>query len=255
MAFADILTHIAVARREAPNTALAEAPQAALDHFVRLDAAVSAAGYGSNPFATLHPDDRADLDGVVEIMGLLERYLVGPCGFDTDAVEGDAEARAAELEGLYADTAPEPDAEGAVADPLTGIRVSVPPGWTDRAASEAGGTRSLIVAPDVAEYQRTWASDGVAITATDVTDGIVDASTPITETAAWSDCQLERSREYDSGAYTGDIHWLGACAGGPTSVVVIGAVDTARTTTVLVEIQMQSVDDAVIDEVLTSFVV
>ncbi len=256
VAFAELLTDIAVARGQAPNAELAEAPQAALDHLVRIDAAVSAAGYGGDPFATLHPDDRSDLDGFVEIMGLLERYLMGPCGYDADTVEGDAETRAVELEGLYAGTPPEPESAGVdVVDSLSGIGVRVPAGWTDRAASEAGGTRTLTVAPDVAEYQRTWAADGVAITSTDVAGGIVDSSTPITETAAWNDCELERSRVYDDGEYTGDIHWLGSCGDGATSAVVIGAVDSARTVTVLVEIQMQSLDDLVVDEVLASLAV
>ena len=119
-----------------------------------------------------------------------------------------------------------------------------------------GDVRLLVAAPDVDEFFRSWSADGVLITATEL-DGspFVDTATPVTESAAWNDCDLVRGAEYDDGMYVGDIFYLDDCGGTGTTAVVISATTAGKTVHVLVEVQQTSPDETVVEDIIASFVV
>ncbi|MEM9035171.1 MAG: hypothetical protein AAGA99_01705 [Actinomycetota bacterium] len=247
--FSTVIDRTEAAIRVAPNASLAEAPQAFLVAFRELDRAAAAVGYAESLSAD--PALRDEVETIETIAGLMEEYLVDVCEVPASAIPGDAAGLAAEL--LALDAAPTPVDTRAVVDDLSDITVTVPGTWFDQRSSNADGARVLVVAPDVAGYDNSWAADGVKITAIDVAES-PDLVAAIGLTAASSECTFVDAEPYNDGAYYGVLNRYNDCGSG-TEAIVISATNTPEDVLILVELQMQDFDEAVLQDVISSFLI
>lgn len=181
----------------------------------------------------------AELDALGEIDDLLESYLEGPCGMSIELLTASAEGIATEI-ALTATEQVEYPGYIDVVDLSDRLKVTVPEHWTDMVSTSIGATSEMTLAPDVDEFEDSWAADGMHIRVTDASAPI-DWRAPMAETAAADQCVPVSSVPYDDGLYTGWIDTYEDCGIGSTAVV-IGAVDDEMTVEILVEVQFDIFD-------------
>lgn len=143
------------------------------------------------------------------------------------------------------------------------ISVEVPAAWSD--VDGAGFTDNagdpfvgVMAAPDLAEFENSWNSPGVAIFASETAvspDAPAQLIEAMTSSMATDGCTLDTAEPYDDGMHQGLFSYWTGCGGTQTAALAVAANSTAGDYVILVTMQAATEADlAAVDRVLGSFV-
>jgi len=246
--FAELIDRIELAIVTAPSSDFTVQPNELLAAIQGLDEVLAANGYDR----TLVPEEEiADEGDVVNSVKADLEFFLEDCDTGTD-VDAEASALAEQLISLGGGEVSPVDGDTRSAESVDlFINSDVPAAWTSEFSETVDGRRIFIVAIDAEAFKARWGVDGVRFSGLDTT---VDFLPLMDETDAARECTLLVEEDYDDGLYVGKLRRYEGCGEG-TEAVVIGANDIDGEGTVLVELQMVELDEAVVTMITESFVV
>lgn len=257
--FTEMEIRLVTAIGQAPNDELAAPALAAQVYVGRFHDGLASFDYDGVAFeaSQTYIDLGPDLDGLASINGQLEGYLESECDLSLRQLRVDGQLLAEQIIELAGDVDQAPTSYREVVDVAERIKVSVPSYWSEVSGSPVGATAELVVTPNTALFETSWAVDGIRILSAPTATS-VDVPTAMAQTPAATECDLVSSNTYDDGTYVGWINHYRSC-GGSSVASVIGATSYDGEFTVLVEVQFDQhdvdEDEATLQQIIDTFVV